>query len=321
MKKKLLLPLLFIALRATAQSPSLPPAPLPDYTKMAIQTSQSWIDVDYIGDHLTGHLLDIHLPTTGKAPFPIVICVYGSAWFSNNSKEATFHDGLGQRLLKAGFAVVSINHRSSRDAVFPAQIQDVKAAIRFIRANSNKFSLDSRFIGITGWSSGGHLSALTGTTNTTKQTTIGNLPIDIEGNLGQFTAASSQVNAVVDWYGPTDFLLMDGCGSALKHDDSKSPESTLIGGPIQENKDKVALANPVSYVSKSNPPFLIIHGDKDLTVPRCESVRLYEALQQAGVRSEFITVSGGGHGPGVQIDTYYDKMIAFFQNELKMAGK
>lgn len=314
MNRFLLIFLLF-SIQAAAQ------APQPDYAASSIEASRAWIDIDYVGDGLTGHKLDILLPKTGGAPFPVIVCVYGSAWFANNLKGTTFTTGLGQSLLKAGFAVATINYRSSSDAKFPAQIQDVKASIRFIRANSLKFSLDSHFIGITGWSSGGHLAILSGTTNTIKNTTINGLNIDIEGSLGKFTSESSHVNAVVDWFGPTDFLIMDSCGSSIKHNDPKSPESSLIGGPIQENKDKVALANPISYANKTNPPFLIFHGDKDPLVPNCESQKLYERLLKEGVKSELIIIPGGGHGPGVMIDKYYEKMIAFFKNEMKLAAK
>lgn len=292
-----------------------------DVAKTSIESSRHWLDVDYVGDGFIGHRLDIHVPKNGKAPFPIVIAIYGSAFFSNSSKAAVFNDGWGQKLLENGFAVVSINHRSSSDAVFPAQIQDVKAAIRFARANSQEFSLDNSFIGITGWSSGGHLSALAGTTNTTKTDKINGLDIDIEGNLGKHTQTSSQVNAVVDWFGPTDFLIMDQCGSTMNHDDSKSPESSLIGGAIQENKEKTALANPITYVNQSNPPFLIFHGDKDPLVPHCQSEKFFEKLQSVNVKSELVIVAGGQHGPGVMIDKYYDKAIAFFKNELKRTKK
>jgi acetyl esterase/lipase len=219
--------------------------------------------------------------------------------------------------LKEGFAVVTINYRSSSDAKFPAQLQDVKAAIRFIRGNCSALSLDTNFIGVTGWSSGGHLAALTGTSNDIETKTIDGAIADIEGKLGKFTTYSSRVHAVVDWFGPTDLLIMDSCGSSFKHNDVKSPESSLIGGAIQENKDKVALANPISYVSKSNPPFLVFHGDKDPLVPHCQSERLYEKQQQAGAKSELIIIPGGEHGPGVMIEKYYDKMIAFFKDAMK----
>lgn len=288
-----------------------------DYSKSLIESSKSWIDIDYVGDGLIGHKLDIFLPKEGKAPFPVVVTIYGSAWFSNSSKGTCFNDGLGQTLLKNGFAVVSINHRSSKDAIWPAQIHDVKAAIRFIRANAAIFSLDTSFLGVTGFSSGGHLSTMAGVTSNIKTTKINELSIDLEGNLGKFKDASSHVDAVVDWFGPTDFLTMDECGSTMKHNDAKSPESSVVGGTIQDNKDKVALANPISYVSQSTPPFLIFHGNKDPLVPHCQSEKLFGKLQSAGVKSELIIVDGGGHGPGVMIDKYYTQMIEFFKSKAK----
>lgn len=294
----------------TAQSPKTP------NSFMAIEASKSWIDIDYVGDGIIGHKLDVFLPKTGEGPFPVIITIYGSAFFSNSSKSNCFKDNYGQTLLENGFAVVSINHRSSKDAIWPAQIHDVKAAIRFIRANAGTFSLDASFLGITGYSSGGHLSAIAGVTSHIKNTVIKGLAIDVEGSLGNFTDESSHVNAVVDFFGPTDFLTMDSCGSSMVHNDPKSPESSLIGGPIQNNKEKTALANPMNYITKSTPPFLIFHGNKDPLVPHCQSEALYEVLKENEVPSELVLIDGGAHGPGVMIDKYYTQMITFF-NTLK----
>ncbi len=311
MKKIIFLSLCLLSIKAISQ-PSIP-----DYTKSGIESSKSWIDVDYAGDGIIGHKLDIFLPKTGKAPFPVVVMIYGSAFFSNSSKASCFRDGYGQTLLKNGFAVVSINHCSSRDSIWPAQIHDIKAAIRFIRGNAANFSLNASFVGVTGFSSGGHLSTMLGVASHTKNATINGLDIDLEGKVGKNLTESSHVDAVVNWFGPTDFLSMDACGSTMKHDDPQSPESTLVGGAIQENKDKTALANPLSYVSKNDPPFLIIHGNKDPLVPHCQSEKLYEKMQKEGVQSELIIVEGGGHGPGVMIDKYYARMVAFLKSKIK----
>lgn len=305
MRFVLTLALLVGALGAVAQHKPV------NFDKIAIQSSRYWLDLDYVGDNLVGHKLDIHLPLNGKAPYPVVICIYGSAWRSNSWKANSFKDGIGQRLLEKGYAVASINYRSSSDAVFPAQIHDVKAAIRFVRANAAQLDLDDSFVAITGWSSGGHLAAMAGTTNGLKKTTVAGLDVDLEGNLGAFTGVSSQVDAVVDWFGPTDFLIMDSCGSTMSHDDAQSPESVLVGGPIQQNKEKCAVANPISYVRKGNPPFLLFHGDKDPLVPPCQSEKLFEKQQATGVKTELVLVPGGGHGPGVMIDPYFDQMLRF----------
>ena len=299
-----------VSLVSFAQTPQ-------ELNKMIIESSKHWLDIDYVGDKHIGHRLDVHLPKIESEYYPVVICIYGSAWFSNNSKSNTFTSGLGQVLLENGFAVVSINHRSSRDAIFPAQIQDVKSAIRFIRANAVHFSLDTSFIGVTGWSSGGHLAAFTGTTNTTKAFDWNGKHIDIEGELGKFKNASSQVDAVVDWFGPTDFLIMDQCGSSFSHDDEKSPESSLVGGAIQSHKDECKLADPATYVKKDNPPFLILHGDQDPLVPHCQSEHLQGKLKAAGAESTLIIIEGGKHGPEVMKSKYYAEMVAFFKKNME----
>jgi acetyl esterase/lipase len=283
----------------------------------SIESSKQWINIDYVGDGIIGHKLDIHLPKKGKGPFPVVICIYGSAFFSNSSKAAVFQSGIGHVLLNAGFAVVSINHRSSRDAIFPAQIQDVKSAIRFVRANSKIYDLKGERIGITGWSSGGHLSSMAGTTSGIRSGEYKGFQVDLIGNSPNYSATSDEVQAVVDWFGPTDFLRMDSCGSTMNHNDAKSPESTLVGGLIQENKEKVRLADPAFYARHTTPPFLIFHGDKDPLVPFCESEYFYGELKSKDVKATFIPVPGGGHGPGVMIDKYYEMMVKFFKEYIK----
>ena len=315
MKRLLALSLLTVASVVKGQNSST------DQKAPVIESSKSWMDIDYAGDGIVGHKLDIYLPKNGQGPFPIVVAIYGSAWFSNSSKNTVFNDGLGQALLNNGFAVVTINHRSSADAKFPAQIHDVKAALRFTRANAARFSLDSNFMGITGFSSGGHLSSLAASTSGITSITVAGEMVDLEGQVGKYPGSDSRVDAVVDWFGPTDFLIMDSCGSSFSHNDAKSPESSLIGGPIQEHPLKVIQANPISYVNESCPHFLIIHGDQDPLVPLCESQKLFARLQKDKVQSELIVVPGGKHGPGVMIGPYYDKMVSFFKKELASVRK
>jgi acetyl esterase/lipase len=135
--------------------------------------SRKWLDINYAGDTLTGHRMDIYLPTKGESPYPVIVTIAGSAFFSNNSKDRAFR--IGRPLLEQGFAIVAVNHRSSREAIFPAQINDIKGAIRFLRANASIYGLDTTFLGITGDSSGGHLSALMGTSGGVKNYTIGSV--------------------------------------------------------------------------------------------------------------------------------------------------
>lgn len=287
------------------------------------QFSKSWKDLNYAGDSLVSHRLDIYLPKVEKPTYPVVISIYGSAWFSNSSKGADLNS-LGRTLLDAGFAVVMPNHRASWEAKFPAPMQDIKAAIRFVRANASKYQLDTTFVGITGSSSGGNMAAMAGTSRNVKQKTLGSVTVDIEGNVGPNTAFSSSVDAVVDWFGPTNMLVMDSCGGTdFIHNDAKSPASAYIGGPIQENKEKTLLASPTTYIDASDPAFLIFHGDADRVVPHCQSELLFDALQKAKVPSQFVMVSGGQHGPGVHVDKYMQMMVEFFikESEKKLGKK
>ena len=272
----------------------------------------AWTDIDYAGDKLEGHKLDIHLPAVSNAKPKVIVLIYGSAWFANNMKGMAFQ-AMGKPLLDAGFAVVSINHRSSGDAKYPAQINDVKAAIRYIRAHADMYGLDTSFIGITGFSSGGHLSALAGTTNGVKEFTVGNKTIDVEGNVGAYSSFGSNVDAVVDWFGPIDMSRMaDNCTS---YKDSHSPEAALIGGNPADNADMIKLLNPTTYIDAKDPNFMVIHGDADDVVPYCQSVNFAAALKKAGLLKEFVTVPQGKHGPVTFNEDTFKKMTEFFKNE------
>ena len=280
----------------------------------ATAQTRQWKDVDYAGDNLEGHKLDIYLPGNGEAKYKVVVLIYGSAWFANNAKDMAYQS-LGKPLLDAGFAVVTINHRSSGDAKFPAQIHDVKAAIRYIRGNAARYNFDTSFIGITGFSSGGHLSSLAGTTNGVKKYTVGSKSVDIEGSVGNFTKFSSNVDAVVDWFGPIDMTKMENCSTTKGAD---SPEAALIGGAPAENLDMLALLNPMTYVDAADPKFLVIHGNADNVVPDCQSKRFAELLKENKLLDEFISVQDGQHGPVTFNEVTFKKMTAFFTKHAKL---
>ena len=239
-------------------------------------------DIAYVTDGHERQKLDLYVPADTGENLPLIIWVHGGAWRGGNK---THYRPMGY--LSAGYAGASINYRLSQHAVFPAQIEDVKAAIRWLRANAETYRLDPNRFAAWGSSAGGHLVAMLGTAG------------DIaEFEVGENLKVSSKVQAVVDYFGPTDFLQMDAhrLPDGLVHDAPDSPESKLVGGPIQEHKDRVAKANPITYVSKDNPPFLIIHGDQDKLVPFHQSVLLKDALEKAGVPVTFYRVEGGGHG-------------------------
>ncbi len=275
------------------------------------ETNPTYKDVNYAGDDLEAHRMDIYLPETGQDKYKVIVTIYGSAWFANNMK-AFGYLSLGKPLIDAGFAVVSINHRSSGDAKFPAQINDVKAALRFIRAHAAEYKLDTSFIGITGFSSGGHLSSLAGVTNNMRERTVGSTTVDIEGTVGGNLDFSSTVDAVVDWFGPVDMAHMNKCETV---NDGNSPEAALIGGAPADLPDMVSLISPITYVNAEVPRFLVFHGEADNVVPHCQGVFFSEALKGAGRLEAFVSVPEGGHGPVTFNDDTFRQMTEFFLKE------
>ncbi len=253
--------------------------------------------------------LDLYLPEgaeKSKQPLPLVIWIHGGGWKSGSK------NGLGRckALLAHGYALASVEYRLSGEAIFPAAIEDCKAAVSYLRLNAKKHNLDPERFGAWGSSAGGHLVALMGTTN------------DIEdfNTHPVCKQASPAVQAVCNWYGPSDFLRMNDFPSNIDHDAPDSPESRFIGGPIHESKDKVAQANPITHVSAGDPPMLLMHGDKDMLVAFNQSELLYAALEAHKVEAELYKVVGGGHGFGGAKDSPQElvqRCVKFFDKHLK----
>ena len=252
-------------------------------------------DLEYVPGGHERNRLDLYLPEKAARPLPVILWVHGGGW-TNGDKAR----GPAQDFATNGFAVAAINYRFSQHAIFPAQIQDCKAAIRWLRANAPKYGLDAAHIGAWGASAGGHLVALLGTTAGVKEFDA------TGGNQDQ----SSRVQAVVDWFGPTDFLTAG----------TKDTRTNLIGGDPQANKEKAMQASPMSYVSKDAAPFLIMHGDKDKTVPISQSETFAKALQQAGADATYVVVKGAGHGgPLFNSPATLKQVEAFFRKHLAVA--
>ncbi len=274
-----------------------------------LETSQKWEDVNYAGDDQAYHTCDIYLPKVEKASYPVVIHIYGSAWFSNNSKKMADIGTIVKALLDAGYAVVCPNHRSSMDAEWPAQLHDIKAVVRFVRGEANKYKFDTSFIATSGFSSGGHLSSVTATTSGQKTATVGTVNIDLEGQLGNYTRESSAVNAACDWSGPIDLTNMD-CGDHMQMG-ADSPEDKLLNSKLSQNPDKYRSLSATTYVDKNDPPIIIFHGEKDNVVPCCQGKEFFEALTTAGVKTEATFVPEGGHGMGMYSEENLQKMVNF----------
>ncbi|MCM8534522.1 MAG: alpha/beta hydrolase [Lentisphaeraceae bacterium] len=227
--------------------------------------------------------LDLYQVKGSTKTQPLVIWIHGGGW-SGGSKK--LHLKKVTSLLAKGFAVASVEYRLSGEAIFPAAVTDCKAAVRFLRANAKKFNLDSEKFGVWGSSAGGHLAAFLGTSGDVKE-------FDVGSNL----AVSSRVQAVCDWYGPSDFLKMnDGEFSKMNHFSSKSPESRFLGGPIQEIPEVVKKANPATYVTKDDPPFSIMHGGRDSAVVYNQSEILEAALKEQQIEVTLHKIKGQGHG-------------------------
>jgi len=280
----------------------------------------NFADIPYASKSLT-QKLDILLPKTGDGPFTPIMWVHGGAFkMGDKTVGATSAEG---RILSRGFAVVSVDYRLSGEACFPAAILDVKAAVRFIRANGSKYKLRTDKIGAWGASAGGNLVALLGTS-------ADHAAFD-DPELGN-PGVSSTVQAVCDWFGPIDFLTMDEQFVQLgitplddPHDDPNSPESQYVGGPIQTLPEKCIEASPLTYISRSSPPFLIWHGKYDPLVPMLQSYVLYlqlvEAIGKDKTTVKFVDSGHGdmftapGKGPFSQ-DSAVDEVAAFFAKHL-----
>lgn len=232
--------------------------------------------------------LDLYLPG-GSGPFPLVINIHGGGF--REGDKAMLEPSILEALRARGIAVATINYRLSGEARFPAAIEDAKAAVRFLRAKAGRYRLDpERFVAF-GQSAGGNLAALIGTT--------GNAAVFDNPALGN-PGVPSRVSAVIDWFGPHDFLLMDpqareqGCPP--NHEATVSFESAYLGAPIATVPDKVQAANPITYLDAADPPFLLQAGSEDCLVPVGQTTILAEALRQAGVPVELDMFEGTGHG-------------------------
>lgn len=240
--------------------------------------------------------LDLYLPAHAAQPTPVIMWVHGGGWCSG-SKESP---GLAQAA-RLGFAIASIDYRFSQEAVWPAQIYDCKAAVRWLRANASKYHLNPDKIGAAGASAGGHLAALLGTT--------ANRP-DLEGTEGN-PGISSRVAAVCDFFGPTNFIDFDIQGPA---NPAIGLVTRLLGGPVHQKLAEAREASPITYVSPQTCPFFIAHGDSDTVVPLQQSIELNEALKKAGVESTLEIVKGGGHG--FNAPATFANAILFFEKHL-----
>jgi acetyl esterase/lipase len=257
-------------------------------------------DIPYAGTDNPRQRLDLYLPEKAAVGqgLPLIVYVHGGGWLGGDKRAgATLLP-----LVKSGeYAVASIGYRLSSEAIWPAQIHDCKAAIRWLRANATTYGIDPDRIGVAGASAGGHLVALLGTTGGVA---------DLEGTLGPHRDTDSRVVCVVNQFGPSDFSDVAGANEA-----AQGMVAKLLGGRPEEVPEVARAASPLAHVTKDDAPVLCIHGTADALVPYSQSTRLDAACERAGVECLVLTIPGGGHGgfrnPEVHVRTkqFLDKYL------------
>lgn len=266
-------------------------------------------NLEYVSGGGASQSLDLYLPPANGGTLPVVVFVHGGGWRAGTKDDwhPSFHD-----LLTHGFAVANINYRLSTEAPWPAQIDDCKAAVRWVRAHAGDYHFDPDHIGMWGHSAGGHLTALMGVSNNVAS---------LEGTEGVI-GVSSAVQAGCDWSGPVDIALFARQVAPLY---SRGVDMTnqLMGGADKATQESLAQASPITYVSASSVPFLIMHGEKDNVVSQEQPKLLDDALKKVGVESTLIIVPGADHGivshpsQGPNVPDVYTPVTAFFEKHLK----
>jgi acetyl esterase/lipase len=265
-------------------------------------------DVVYASVNRRDLALDVYAPKhTPARPMPAVVWVHGGGW-QGGSKD---NPARALAILESGYGVVSVEYRLSGDAIFPAAIADVKAAMRWVRANAPRYGFDPNRLGAWGSSAGGHLVALLGTAHEVEEW---------DRIHATYPGVSSRPDAVCNWFGPSDLMRMNDLPGRIDHDAPNSPESRFIGAPIQQQPEKTQRANPIRYVTPDDPPMLLMHGEKDQTVPYNQSELLHAALEKAGVETTLYMVHSADHGfrdmLGDTPESLTKRVVEFFDRTL-----
>lgn len=252
---------------------SIPMGEIPD-------VGRKWLDLVYARTS-PSQKLDIYLPGEGEGPYPALFYMHGGGFHMGDKRDIYLASYLNA--LDRGYALVSVNYRLSGEAVFPAPLQDVKAALRWLRANGGRFSLDTERVAACGQSSGGNFAAM--------MCVSAGVPLFEDPALGN-AEQSTAVQAGLDWYGPTDFLAIDvqlaanGRGKC-DHSEAGSPESRYLGGRLADVPDRVAAANPMTYVNAGMAPILIQHGKDDVGIPVQQSLEFARVIEERVGRDRF----------------------------------
>jgi acetyl esterase/lipase len=291
MDRKIGLPILMFALAMLIVSP----VRLRAEEEALVENNIEYANPD--NQHL---MVNMARPKTGEGPFPAILCIHGGG-FRAGTREG--YDGLIRQFARRGYVAVTVTYRLAPRYPFPAAIYDVKAAVRWLRANAAKYHIDPARIGATGGSAGGHLAQFLGVTSDVKE---------FEGDEGNLDK-SSTVAVVVNYYGPSDFTKSYG-----KSVDAAEVLPLFLGGDLQQARQRHILSSPLYWVTPHAAPTLCVHGTKDNYVAYEQATWLVDRLKAAGVEAELLTLEGAGHGfAGEDARKADEAMFAFFDSHLK----
>jgi acetyl esterase/lipase len=253
-------------------------------------------DIPYVANGHVRQTLDLYMPTAGRRPVPLVVWVHGGAWKLGSKDWINV-----KYLLQQGYAIASVDYRFSGDAKFPAQIQDCNTALNFLVAKAASYGIDPKRLVVGGGSAGGHLALLLGLAR--RELSFGADP-------------SIQPLAILDFFGPVDFIsLLEEVDQAHEREEAEDVFHRLLGASPAMRPDLARLASPITYIGRGSPPVLMLHGDKDASVPYRQSQELQARLTQAGISNELITVKGVGHdGPVFATPELQERVISFLRS-------
>ena len=259
-------------------------------------------NIRYNNDTIPKHLLDIYLPENAKGKVPLVILIHGGGWLSNNKyADIGYMKKTVAEIVSNGYALASIDYRFSTQAVFPAQMQDCNRAVSYLYDNADQYGFDKKRFALMGFSAGGHLASMVGLSKNN----------DIAAFFMPGTSKLFSFKAVVDFYGPAELILFP------ESNNEKSPEGLLIGAAPLLRPDLAKAASPVTYVDKDDPPFLIIHGEKDQSVSTKHSQLLSAWLGVFGVPNELFILKDAPHfGEMFDSDEVRNKVMNFLKQRL-----
>jgi acetyl esterase/lipase len=268
----------------------------------------TYSNIPYANDTLKKHLLDIYLPSDVKNNTPLIVWIHGGAWMLNDKyADMSYMKNTIKDFIDSGYALASIDYRYSTEAVFPAQIQDCNEAVEFLYQHAVQYKLDKDRIALIGFSAGGHLASLMGLSNNNA----------VKEFYHNGIKPRFKIKCVLDFYGPSDFIMLAN-NPDTSINNMRNPVSILLGALPVDRPDLAKRASPVTYIDKNDPPFIIVQGEKDESVPNTQSKILSAWLKLAGVQNKLIIVPNAPHyGEMFDADYIRKELFQFLAKNLR----